>query len=111
MTDRLRLWRAIPLSLALIAPDAEAEDLAKGRDLAEEFCARCHAIGRFDESELATAPPFRNVAKQYSVWDLDEALAEGIVTGHPEMPEFRLEPAEIDDLLGYLATLETDDPD
>ncbi|HWL21031.1 MAG TPA: cytochrome c, partial [Bradyrhizobium sp.] len=35
-----------------------------------------------------------------------EALAEGIVTGHPAMPEFQLSPDEIHDLLSYLKTLE-----
>ncbi len=35
-----------------------------------------------------------------------EALAEGIVTGHPTMPEFRLEPDQIHDLLSFLKTLE-----
>jgi cytochrome c len=33
-------------------------------------------------------------------------LAEGITTGHPTMPEFRLDPDQIHDLLSYLKTLE-----
>jgi cytochrome c len=35
-----------------------------------------------------------------------ENLAEGIVTGHPSMPEFRLNPDQIANLLAYLKTLE-----
>ena len=37
---------------------------------------------------------------------LSESLAEGIVTGHPTMPEFRLDPAQINDLIAYFKTLE-----
>jgi mono/diheme cytochrome c family protein len=34
------------------------------------------------------------------------SLAEGIVTGHPAMPEFRLEPDQIGDIIAYLKSLE-----
>jgi hypothetical protein len=37
---------------------------------------------------------------------LEEALAEGITTGHPTMPEFRLDRAQINDLIAYLKMLE-----
>ena len=36
---------------------------------------------------------------------LAEALAEGLVTGHPAMPEFTFEPDDIDALLTYMASL------
>ena len=35
-----------------------------------------------------------------------EGAAEGIVTGHPSMPQFQLEPDQIEDVLAYLKTLE-----
>ena len=38
------------------------------------------------------APPFRDVVKKYDPDALEEALAEGIVTGHNNMPEFAFEP-------------------
>jgi len=37
---------------------------------------------------------------------LSESLAEGIVTGHPDMPEAQLDPDQIHDLLSFLKTLE-----
>jgi uncharacterized protein (DUF433 family) len=43
---------------------------------------------------------------RYPVEDLAEALAEGITTGHPTMPQFQLDPAQINDLIFYLHTLE-----
>jgi len=57
-------------------------------------------------SPLAAAPPLRELHKRYPVENLAEAFAEGIVTGHPSKPEFRLDTAQIDDLLANLKSLE-----
>lgn len=43
---------------------------------------------------------------RYPIESLGEALAEGIVTGHPAMPQFELTPEHIHHLLSYLKTLE-----
>ena len=37
---------------------------------------------------------------------LEESLAEGIVTGHPSMPEFKLDPGQVGDVIAYLKSLE-----
>ncbi|MFT4274780.1 MAG: cytochrome c [Rhodopseudomonas sp.] len=78
----------------------------RGLGFAKAHCARCHAIGRAGKSRLEQAPPFRTLHKRYPVETLAEAFAEGIYTGHPRMPEFELDPAQINDLLSYLKTLE-----
>jgi cytochrome c len=57
-------------------------------------------------ARLTIAPPFRTLHERYPVETLQEALAEGIVTGHPSMPEFRFEPDQINDFLVYLKSLE-----
>jgi cytochrome c len=54
-------------------------------------CSRCHAISKVGESPLKIAPPFRTLHERYHVEDLEEPLAEGIITGHPTMPEFRFD--------------------
>jgi mono/diheme cytochrome c family protein len=76
-----------------------------GRAIAETRCARCHAIGTKGESPVAIAPPFRTLSQRYPVEHLAEALAEGIVVGHPLMPEFTFDPPEIDALLTYIESL------
>lgn len=92
----------------LAAGSAEAQpSAARGHALALKDCAMCHAAGREGDSPNAQAPPFRDLHKRYPVENLAEALAEGIVTGHPQMPELRLTPPEIDDLIAYLRTLQT----
>ena len=87
---------------ALAASPAEQ----RGKTFALPNCARCHSIDRVTPSPLTIAPPFRTLHKRYPIESLAEALAEGIVTGHPTMPEFRLEPDQIHDLLSFLKTLE-----
>ena len=37
---------------------------------------------------------------------LQEALAEGIVTGHPTMPEFSFEADQVNDFILFLKSLE-----
>ncbi len=90
-------------------PQAEAltaADTAEGRRLAEIHCATCHAIGAEDESRHPMAPPFRTLSRDYPVTALEEAFAEGILVGHPDMPEFRLEPAQIDALIAYMQSIQ-----
>jgi cytochrome c len=93
--------------LLLIAPAlAASPSEERGKTFALNNCARCHSIDRVTQSPLKIAPPFRTLHKRYPVETLAEALAEGIQTGHPTMPEFRLDPDQIHDLLSYLKSLE-----
>ncbi len=84
------------------AANAPGELVAKGKGLAEEKCARCHAIGLEGRSTHEAAPPFRDVVQRYPIENLAEALAEGIVSGHPDMPVFTFGPADIEAFLAYL---------
>jgi mono/diheme cytochrome c family protein len=78
----------------------------RGRTFAINNCARCHSVDRITQSPLKIAPPFRILHLRYPIENLGEALAEGISTGHPTMPEFQLKPDQIHDLLSYLKSLE-----
>lgn len=84
----------------------EAANVEQGRHLAQLYCARCHAIDKVSPSPLRIAPPFRDLHSRYPVETLEEALAEGIVTGHPTMPQFRFEPDQISDFILFLKSLE-----
>lgn len=97
------------LAGAMVAPvhADDSEMIAKGRALAAEKCAQCHALDAEGASPHEKAPPFRDVVEIYPSEDLAEALAEGIVSGHPDMPVFTLQPQEIEAFLGYLNSLST----
>jgi mono/diheme cytochrome c family protein len=90
------------INTAMAASPAER----RGRAFAKANCARCHSIDRTTLSRLAAAPPFRALHKRYPIETLAEAFAEGIYTGHSEMPAFELEPNQINDLLSFLKSLE-----
>lgn len=75
---------------------------ARGEVLADMRCSSCHAVGRSGPSPMAAAPPFRGLAQRYPVAQLQEALAEGLVTAHPAMPQVELEEDDIADLIAYL---------
>lgn len=78
----------------------------RGKTFVLTNCSRCHAVDKVSPSPLAIAPPFRDLHKKYPIEQLQESLAEGIVTGHPSMPQFRLDPDQINDVLSYLKSLE-----
>ena len=45
------------------------------------------------------------VVTRYPPQDLAEALAEGIVSGHPDMPQFVFPSSQIEAIVAYLNTL------
>jgi cytochrome c len=102
---------ALASVLALAPTQAKGEEVLspaaqRGLVLVRTNCSRCHAIGKMGESSLPIAPPFRTLHERYPVDDLQEPLAEGIVTGHPTMPEFRFDPGQVGDIIAYLKSLE-----
>jgi mono/diheme cytochrome c family protein len=84
---------------------AEADDISEGKALVELNCARCHSVDRTSESSHADAPPFRTLSQRYPIDALEEAFAEGISTGHPDMPEFVATPDQIGAILAYIGSL------
>ncbi len=109
--NRRRLGAAaLAVALAVLSgTSASAQQdprVQRGEQFARTNCAMCHAVGRFGDSPLAIAPPFRTLHEKYPVEDLEEALAEGVITGHPTMPQFQLDAAQIADFIAYLKTLE-----
>ena len=89
---------------------AHAGSATAGRIIAEAKCASCHAVGPHGDSPFPPAPAFRDLHQRYDVGALEEALAEGIVSGHPAMPEFTFSPAEISALIAYLRSLDPPAP-
>ena len=107
--------RLAVLCLALLElgqfSDALASTAAdRGKIFVQRNCARCHAIGGGGRSPYTPAPPFRTLHERYDVGDLAEAFAEGIIVAHNgglQMPQFMLEPEQIDDLIAYLRSIQS----
>jgi cytochrome c len=78
----------------------------KGEALVKENCSRCHAVGKEGTSTHLQAPPFRTLSSKYPVEDLAESLAEGIVSGHPDMPIFVFSPHDVEAIIDYLQSIQ-----
>lgn len=91
--------------LAFQSIQLHAANIKAGQALAEAKCAKCHAIKAEGKSPFAQAPPLRTFAKKWPLESLEEAFAEGIMVGHPAMPEFEFEPEQIENLLSYIDSI------
>ena len=105
------IWAASVCALLLLTSRTQAQDaqVERGRKLAEAKCERCHAVGPVGKSVQPNATPFRAFMLLYRVEEgeeaLEETLREAIKSAHPD-PRLHLSPAEIDDLIAYLGSLE-----
>jgi cytochrome c len=105
------IWAALVCTLLLITSRSEAQDaqVERGRVLAEDRCAACHAVGPVGKSVQPHATPFRVLMRLYRVEETEEALEDtlerALKSDHPD-PRLQLSRAEIDDLIAYLGSLE-----
>jgi cytochrome c len=92
--------------VAILSQSAIAQSLKRGEELLTRSCAPCHAVGRSGESPNKVAPPFRTLGQSYPVESLEEALGEGILSGHPEMPEFSFDARDVGAIIAYLKSIQ-----
>jgi mono/diheme cytochrome c family protein len=116
MTTPLRRL-ALPLLVAALsgcsmlpAGEQQASALADGKAIAETECGGCHATGRDDASPRPDAPPLRHVLAHYPSEPLADAFVEGLKVGHPDMPQFQMNPQGVDSLLAYLNSIQREPP-
>lgn len=94
------------LSATPVAGDEMTASVERGRHIAQDNCATCHAIGTSGNSPLDGAPPFRTLHNSYPVEQLGELFIEGVAGPHSAMPEFHLDQDESNDMVAYLKSLE-----
>ena len=96
----------LSLCFALPAEAAEKSLIDKGEALVRKNCSPCHAIGKEGDSPHKEAPPFRTLSAKYPIEDLAESLAEGIVSGHPDMPIFVFSPHDVEAIIQYMESIQ-----
>jgi mono/diheme cytochrome c family protein len=87
-------------------PAHAQSDLKIGEELLTKNCAKCHAVGRSGASPHPGAPAFRTLAQRYPIDSLEESLGEGIMSGHPDMPEFEFDADQIGAIIAYLKSIQ-----
>jgi len=104
MIDKSSL--AATLAFLTFVTAAAAQDAKLGESLLVRDCGHCHATGKTGNGPRADAPPFRTLGKRYPIDSLEEALGEGIMSGHPDMPEFKYDAGEVGAIIAYLKSIQ-----
>jgi mono/diheme cytochrome c family protein len=102
----MKITATLAFLAMLVLPASAADDLARGHDLLQKDCGSCHAVGRTGESPRKDAPAFRTLGQRYPIESLEEALAEGIMSGHPDMPEFSFDADDVGAIIAYLNSIQ-----
>jgi cytochrome c len=97
---------AVTTTVVAVGQVASAQDLKHGEQLLTRNCASCHATGRSGESLDKLASPFRTLGQRYPIESLEEALGEGILSGHPEMPGFKFDAGDVGAIIAYLKSIQ-----
>ena len=109
MVPTVLVQTALAAALALAAviqPAAAADDLKLGETLLTRNCGSCHAVGRSGDSPQKDAPAFSTLGSRYPIESLEEALGEGMMAGHPEMPEFKYDADDVGAIIAYLKSIQ-----
>lgn len=98
------LGAALLIAAALPAAAQEGGDAAKGRAVARQLCASCHAVDRGDaRSPNDAAPAFSTVASVPGMTAL--ALHATLQTSHKNMPNVMLEAEDQWNIVAYILSL------
>jgi mono/diheme cytochrome c family protein len=89
---------------------AQTTSLERGRALVQQDCAQCHAIGATGDSPYQSAPRFRELQQRIPLDGLSQALTEGTIFGHPQMPPFKFSPDQVQDIIEYLKSIQARQP-
>ncbi len=101
-TDSLFFFAAIAFCNICVGSSALAGDPENGWRLARNQCAACHVIARGPRAEVADAPSFEMIGRQFGR-DPD-SLAYYILAPHWKM-NFRPTWREANDIAAYIGTL------
>jgi mono/diheme cytochrome c family protein len=98
-------FAALATAYTPLAAHAQNGSVEEGRQIAQKFCAGCHAIGEEASSPHSDAPPFRYIAANRSAESLREVFGEGMIVGHPDMPRWRFQADDVSSLIAYLKSI------
>lgn len=108
MLGRMSL-AALLFSIGGAAAAQDDASVTLGRELLETYCTACHNIEAAGDSPHEEAPPFRVLHERYELDWLEEGLVEGLVSGHPDMPEFEFDPVQAQSIVAYIKSLNAED--
>ena len=107
-TIRLLPWAALAggLAAAFAGAPARADDagpIAAGKTVAQTWCANCHLVSGSQTQGSDEAPTWTSIASRPGT--TPASLHAFLAKPHGKMPDFKLSPTEIDDLVTYILSL------
>ena len=94
------------LTLPAAAHAEEVGNVEAGHAYAKKVCAECHAVERGEkESPYLDLPSFQTVADSAGI--TERALAVWLQNPHPNMPDFILPQADMDNVIAYVMSLKS----
>jgi mono/diheme cytochrome c family protein len=106
MIQKEILWAAVT-ALMFASGHSTAQEVGsvgRGIALAQQVCARCHAVQRQQvQSPSESAPAFQEIASTPGMTAI--ALSAALSTSHRTMPNIMLEPDERIDIIAYILSL------
>ena len=105
MKTSMRLVIAAPLLAIGLAGPAAAGDAAKGHELAQQMCSRCHNVEKGGAFKLRP-PSFQSMAIYRTPDDIWARILSP--NPHSNMPDVQwtLTPDQIQDLVAYISSLD-----
>jgi len=93
------------LAPGLVGPAAAAGDAAKGYEIAQQVCARCHNVEKLGAFKLQP-PSFQSIAIYRTAEDIWSRILSP--NPHSNMPDVQwsLTPEQIQDLVAYITSLD-----
>ncbi|MFO1081421.1 MAG: c-type cytochrome [Reyranellaceae bacterium] len=96
----------VVLTAAGLPAAAQAQDVLRGQQLAERWCANCHVVAKSQNTGRSDGlPTFPALANRK---DVTAAFLKGAMSAqHSRMPDFQLGNRDQDDLVAYIFSLKS----
>lgn len=79
-------------------------DVTRGHELARAWCAECHGVEPGETTGAYETPPsFQSFARNPEI--TETSLKAFLQLTHPLMPQVKLKPDEIDEIVAYILSL------
>lgn len=89
----------------LLFPHGAAAASPSGAEIAERVCTQCHSVQRSKVPGRRGALSFAEIASKPSI--TDASLRAFLRTSHADMPDYQLTPADLDALVPYILSLDS----
>jgi mono/diheme cytochrome c family protein len=90
---------SLVISAASAAPPPSA---ARGKVIAQRWCAECHVVTPDQTRAKADVPTFGEIAERRAKATVP--LEQFLMNPHPKMPDMQLTRAEVADIVAYIKT-------